>query len=46
MDVGFSLNQAVLSNDLAKLKLLIVAGANPNIAIQDGRTPLHLVFLN
>lgn len=41
-DVAYLLTQAVISNNLDKVKLFIRAGADPNIPYIDGRTPLHL----
>ena len=41
-DVAYLLTQAVVSNNLDKVKLFIRAGADPNIPYIDGRTPLHL----
>lgn len=44
-DVAHYFCQAVIKNDLEQVKLFSYAGADPNISVQDGRTPLHLVLL-
>jgi hypothetical protein len=43
-DVTYQFMQAVIANDIEKVKLFMQCGANPNLSIQDDRTPLHLVF--
>lgn len=38
-----ALHEAVLSSDPTAVRALLTAGANPNAADADGKTPLHLV---
>jgi ankyrin repeat protein len=39
------LHGAVISGDVEEVKRLLAAGANPDIANREGRTPLHAAVL-
>lgn len=45
-NVAGCLNNCVLEGKLERFKLFVQAGVDPNLSLQEGRTPLHIAATN